>query len=216
MSGRRPLRLLVVDDHPIVRAGIKATLEEVPGWVVCAQAGDGAEAVRLALETMPDLVILDYWLPVLNGLEVTRQIRAASRRIEILLYTMHDDDALIRDALMAGARGYLLKSEDDVALLEAVDALSRGSSFFSGRVSDFLLDEFLSSGKPAPAPTLTAREREVVQLVAEGATNREIAQRWGVSIKTVDSHRTAAMRKLNIHTAIDLVRYAIRAKIIQP
>jgi len=206
----------VVEDHPIVRAGIKATLEEVPGWVVCAQAGDGAEAVRLALETMPDLVILDYWLPVLNGLEVTRQIRAASRRIEILLYTMHDDDALIRDALMAGARGYLLKSEDDVALLEAVDALSRGSSFFSGRVSDFLLDEFLSSGKPAPAPTLTAREREVVQLVAEGATNREIAQRWGVSIKTVDSHRTAAMRKLNIHTAIDLVRYAIRAKIIQP
>jgi len=215
MNGRS-LRIAIADDHPIVRAGVRTVLEGQTGWVVCAEAGDGEALVRLVFAHQPDIAILDYSLPVLNGLEATRQLQKSSPKVQVLIYTMHDDEMLIRDALKAGARGYLLKSEDDDKLVAAVQALIRGKTYFSQRVSECLLDEFLGSEKVMSSQTLTAREREVVQLVAEGESNKNIAARWGVSIKTVDSHRTSAMKKLNLRSAVDLARYAIRNKLIQP
>lgn len=215
MNGR-PLRIAIADDHPIVRAGIRTVIEGQRGWTVCAEAGNGEALVRLVLEHQPDVAILDYSLPVLNGLEAARQLQKSSPNVQVLIYTMHDDDMLIRAALKAGARGYLLKSEDDDELVTAIQALTRGKTYFSQRVSECLLEEFLDSEKVVASQTLTAREREVVQLVAEGASNKNIAVRWGVSIKTVDSHRTSAMKKLNLRSAVDLARYAIRNKLIQP
>jgi len=212
----RLVTILIADDHPIVRAGIRAVLETQAGWRICAEAGDGEALVRLALEHRPDVVIVDYSLPVLNGLEATRQLHKAAPKVQVMIYTMHDDDMLIRDALKAGARGYVLKCEDDAKLVAGVEALTKGKTYFSQRVTECLLEEFLTSEKSVASETLTAREREVVQLVAEGEPNKSIAARWGVSIKTVDSHRTSAMKKLNLHSAVDLARYAIRNKLIQP
>lgn len=211
-----PAKILVVDDHPVIRAGIRAILASRADWHVCGEADNGDTAVRSAVKLMPDVAIIDYSLPVMNGLETTRKLRRANPDIEVLIYTMHDDETLIRDALRAGARGYLLKSEDDSELISAVDALTRGKTYFSQRVTECLLNDFLTQEKMVASQTLTAREREVVQLVAEGTSNKGIAARWGVSIKTVDTHRTSAMRKLNLRTAVDLARYAIRNKLIEP
>ena len=216
MMGRRELRILVVDDHPIVRAGLRAVLETQPGWYVCAEAGNGEEAVRLALEHAPDIVVIDHSLPVLNGLEAVRQVLRTRPYTRMLVYTMHDDDGLIHNALKAGARGYLLKSENDVEVVASVRALAEGKTYFSQRVAKCLLDQLLGSEKTVASQTLTAREREVVQLVAEGESNKSIARRWGLSIKTVDTHRTSAMKKLNLRTAVDLARYAIRNRLIEP
>lgn len=216
MMGRRELKILVVDDHPIVRGGLRAVLETQPGWHVCAEAGNGEEAVRLTLEHTPDIVVIDHSLPVLNGLEAVRQVLRSLPDTRMLIYTMHDDDGLIRDALKAGARGYLLKSEDDREVVTSVRALAEGKTYFSQRVAKCLLDQLLSSEKTVASQTLTAREREVVQLVAEGESNKSIARRWGLSIKTVDTHRTSAMKKLNLRTAVDLARYAIRNRLIEP
>jgi DNA-binding NarL/FixJ family response regulator len=213
---KQGLRILVADDHPIVRAGIKVVLEAQDGWCVCAEAENGSELVSLALEQEPDIVVVDHSLPVLNGLEAVRQIRKARPDARILIYTMYDDDGLIQDALKAGARGYLLKSEDDSELVAGVQALMKGRTYFSQRVTEGLLDQLVSGEKIMTSQTLTAREREVVQLVAEGKSNKAIAKRWGLSIKTVDTHRTSAMRKLNLRSAVDLARYAIRNKLIVP
>lgn len=215
MTGR-VLKILIADDHPIVRAGIRAVLEVQADWCICAEAGDGGEAVRLALEHEPDVVVIDYSLPVLNGLEAARQMLRAAPKARVLIYTMHGDDMLIRDALKAGVRGYILKSEDDGKLVAGVQALAKGKTYFSQRVAECLLDEFLTGEKVVASQTLTAREREVVQLVAEGASNKAIAARWGLSIKTIDTHRTSAMKKLNLRSAVDLARYAIRHKLIEP
>lgn len=216
MMGRRELTILVVDDHPIVRGGLRAILETQPGWRVCAEAGNGEEAVRLTLEHAPDIVVIDHSLPVLNGLEAVRQVLRSLPDTRMLIYTMHDDDGLIHDALKAGARGYLLKSEDDREVVASVRALAEGKTYFSQRVAKCLLDQLLSTEKTVASQTLTAREREVVQLVAEGESNKSIARRWGLSIKTVDTHRTSAMKKLNLRTAVDLARYAIRNRLIEP
>lgn len=215
MTGR-VLKILIADDHPIVRAGIRAVLEAQADWCICAEAGDGGEAVGLALEHEPDVVVIDYSLPVLNGLEAARQMLRAAPKARVLIYTMHGDDMLIRDALKAGVRGYILKSEDDGKLVAGVQALAKGKTYFSQRVAECLLDEFLTGEKVVASQTLTAREREVVQLVAEGASNKAIAARWGLSIKTIDTHRTSAMKKLNLRSAVDLARYAIRHKLIEP
>lgn len=212
----RPLKILIADDHAIVRAGIKAILSTRAGWQVCAEADNGEMAVSLAMSSTPDVAILDYSLPVLNGLEAARKIGAASRRTAVLIYTMHDDEALIKDALHANVRGYLLKTGEDAELVAAVEALGKGKTYFSQRVTECLLEDFLSGGKVVASQTLTQREREVVQLVAEGQSNKNIASRWGVSMKTVDSHRTSAMRKLNLRSAVDLARYAIRNRMIEP
>jgi DNA-binding NarL/FixJ family response regulator len=210
------IKLLVADDHAIVRRGLQTLLEAQAGWQVCAEAENGQLAVDLATQHRPHVAILDYSLPGLNGLEATRHIRLASPGTEVLIYTMHNNDDLIRDVLRAGARGYLLKTEDDAEVVRAVQALLRKQPYFSPQVSETLLDTFLSGGKVVTSQTLTSREREVIQLVAEGKSNRDIAERWGVSIKTVESHRTGAMRKLNLRSGVELALYAVRNKLIEP
>ena len=210
------VRLLIADDHAIVRRGLQALLEVQVGWQVCAVAENGQAAVDLAGQHRPDVAILDYSLPVLNGLEVTRHIRLVCPSTEVLIYTMHNNEDVIRDVLRAGARGYLLKTEDDFEVVRAVQALLRKKPYFSPQVSETLLDTFLSGSKIVASQTLSSREREVIQLVAEGKSNRDIAERWGISIKTVESHRTAAMRKLNLRSGVELALYAVRNKLIEP
>jgi DNA-binding NarL/FixJ family response regulator len=210
------VKLLIADDHAIVRRGLQALLEAQVGWQVCAVADNGQTAVDLATEHRPDVAILDYSLPVLNGLEATRHIRLASPGSAVLIYTMHNNEDVIRDVLQAGARGYLLKTEDDAEVVRAVQALLRKQPYFSPQVAETLLDTFLSGGKVVASQTLSSREREVIQLVAEGKSNRDIAERWKVSIKTVESHRTAAMRKLNLRSGVELALYAVRNKLIEP
>ncbi|QRM29104.1 response regulator transcription factor [Microvirga sp. VF16] len=210
------IKLLVADDHAIVRRGLQALLEAQAGWQVCAEADDGQSAVDLAGQHRPDVAILDYALPGLNGLEATRHMRLASPGTEVLIYTMHNNDDVIRDVLRAGARGYLLKTEDDTEVVRAVRALLRKQPYFSPQVAETLLDTFLSGGKVVASQTLSSREREVIQLVAEGQSNRDIAERWKVSIKTVESHRTSAMKKLNLRSGVELALYAVRNKLIEP
>ncbi len=209
------LRLLIADDHDVVRSGLHAILSSQTGWEVVAEAEDGKRAVELAAETRPDIAILDYQLPLMNGVEATREIRVLHPQTEVLIFTMHEGEPLIRELLEAGARGYLLKSDARRFLIAAVDALARHQPFFTGRVSETLLSAYLANGHP-PGDVLTHRERGVVQLIAEGRTNKEAAQLLGINLKTVETHRAAAMRKLKAHTSADLVRYAIRNKLIEP
>jgi DNA-binding NarL/FixJ family response regulator len=209
-------KLLIADDHAIVRRGLQVLLEAQPGWEICGDADNGQGAFDLAIQHRPDVAILDYSLPVLNGLEATRRIRVACPKTEVLIYTMHNNEDVVRDVLKAGARGYLLKTEEEGELIRGVRALLRKQPYFSPRVAETLLDTFLSGDKVVTSQTLTSREREVIQLVAEGQTNRDIAERWAVSIKTVESHRTAAMRKLNLRNGVELALYAVRNKMIEP
>ena len=207
-------RILIADDHDVVRLGLRAILEEQPGWEVVGEAADGLEAVERASATRPDVVVLDYALPVLNGVEATRQIRARVPRAEVLIFTMHDTDALVRDALEAGARGFLLKSDAKRFLISAVETLAVHKPFFTAKVSETLLDTYLAKGA-ATDSLISPREKSVVQLIAEGRTNKEIADLLSISLKTVETHRGAAMRKLNVTTTAALIRYAIRNKFIE-
>lgn len=209
------VKILIADDHAIVRRGLQSLLESQSGWEVCASAENGSDAVDLAAQHRPEVAILDFSLPRLNGLEATRRICVANPKTQVLIYTMHAGE-LIPDMLRAGARGYLLKTDDDGEVLRAVRALLRRQPYFSPQVSETLLDNFLGGGKAVASETLTSREREIIQLVAEGHSNRDIAERWGVSIKTVESHRTAAMRKLNLRSGVQLALYAVRNKLIEP
>ena len=208
------LRILLADDHVIVRRGLRALIESNPDFAVCAEAGDGREAVELAIKHKPDIAVLDVSLPILNGVEATRQIRRACPATEVLVFTMHDSDELITEVLHAGARGYLLKSEADGQVIDAVKTLARHRPFFSSQVSETLLDRF-NSGTPGHTNVLTAREREIVQLIAEGNSNKKVALLLEVSVKTVETHRSAAMRKLSIRSTAELVRYAVRNKLVQ-
>jgi DNA-binding NarL/FixJ family response regulator len=208
-------RILIADDHDVVRSGLRAILGDQPGWEIVAEAEDGRQAVELADATQPDVAILDYQLPLLNGVDATRQIRAFRPQTEVLIFTMHGSEPLIRELLEAGARGYLLKSDARRFLISAVEALAQHHPFFTGRVSEALLAAYLGRGA-APGDALSSRERGVVQLIAEGRTNKEVAQLLGINLKTVETHRGAAMRKINAHTAADLVRYAIRNKWVEP
>jgi len=208
------VQILLADDHVIVRRGLRALLETNQEFVVCAEAGDGRDAVELAIKHKPDIAVLDVSLPILNGIEATRQIRRGSPATEGLVFTMHDSDELISEVLHAGARGYLLKSEADDQVINAVKTLARHRPFFSSQVSETLLDKF-NSGATGHSNLLTAREREIVQLIAEGNSNKKIALLLDVSVKTVETHRSAAMRKLGIRSTAELVRYAVRNKLIQ-
>jgi DNA-binding NarL/FixJ family response regulator len=211
------IRILLADDHMVVRRGLRALLETRPDFSVCAEAADGKEAVVLAVRHTPDVAVLDISLPVLNGIDAAIQIRKSAPETQILMFTMHDSENIIREALHSGARGYLLKYEGDEQVIDAVEALSRRRTFFSRQVSETLLDAvLLSGGSKDHAGPLTSREREVVQLIAEGGSNKKIALALGISIKTVETHRSASMRKLKLHSTADLVRYAMRNKIIQP
>ena len=207
-------RILIADDHDVVRSGLRAILEEQAGWEVVAEAADGLQAVDKALATRPDVVILDYGLPVLNGVEATRQIRARVPGVEVLIFTMHDTEALVRDVLEAGARGFLLKSDAKRFLISAVETLAVHKPFFTGLVSETLLGTYLAKGASTDS-LISAREKSVVQLIAEGRTNKEIADLLSISLKTVETHRAAAMRKLNLTTTAGLIRYAIRNKFVE-
>ncbi|MGL4286097.1 MAG: response regulator [Phreatobacter sp.] len=206
-------RILLAEDHEIVRRGIRSLLESRGNWDICAEAADGLEAVRLMIQEKPDIAIIDYSLPGLNGLEVVKQIRKVLPRIQILMFTQHDSEDLMRDVLRAGVRSFLLKSEADEHLLKAVGALSMSRPYFTDRVSEAMLASFI--GSPAATAHLTSRERETVQLIAEGASNKRIATELGVSVKTVETHRATAMRKLGAKSMADLIRYAVRNKLVE-
>jgi len=214
-----PLRIVVVDDHAVVRRGVRALLESQPGWEVSAEATTGREAVEVTKRLQPDIVVLDLSLPELNGLDATRQILKESPRTEVLVLTMHHSEELARNVLQAGARGYVLKSDADESLVAAVDSLRQHKPFLTSKVTEFVLDDYLRRAEEddtgSPHTALTARERELIQLLAEGKSNKEAASVLGISVKTIEAHRANLMRKLHLRSLSDLVRYAIRNKIVQ-
>ena len=215
MSG---LRILIADDHEVARQGIRALLESHPGWEVCAEAKDGREAVELATNSKPDIVLLDIGMPNLNGLDAARQILAMSPAIRILILTMHDAEQVVREVLAAGARGFVLKSDAARDLVAAVDALQHRGTFFTTRVTQMVLNGYLHQEKESQVlakAVLTPREREVIQLLAEGKTSKEVAVALKLSVKTAETHRTNLMRKLDLHSVADLTLYAIRNGIVQ-
>jgi DNA-binding NarL/FixJ family response regulator len=215
-----PVRILVADDHQVVRTGLRALLESKTGWNVCAEASNGREAVEKAGQLKPDVAVLDIGMPLLNGVEATRQIRKLSPLTEILILTMHDSEQLVREVLGAGAHGYILKDDADRNLIAAVDALRRHKPYLSSRVSEAVSNaanpsEDSSAFSPSSRSRLTPREREIVQLLAEGKSNKEVAGYLGISVKTAETHRANIMLKLDFHSLADLVRYAVRNNIIQ-
>ena len=214
-----PLRIVVVDDHAVVRRGVRALIESRAGWEVVAEAATGREALDAVKRLRPEIVVMDLILPELNGLEATRQIVRESPHTEVLVLTMHHSEELARQLLKAGARGYVLKSDADQNLIAAIDALRQHKPFLTSGVTEFMLDGFLrDASKPEEASkeVITPREREIIQLLAEGHSNKEAATRLGISVKTIEAHRANIMRKLRLRSVSDLVRYAIRNKIAQP
>jgi DNA-binding NarL/FixJ family response regulator len=209
-------RILIADDHDVVRAGLRAIIDCHEGWQVVAEASDGKQAVALAVKTRPDIAIVDYALPLLNGVEVTREVRARSPMTEVLVFSMHETDALIGAVLRAGARSYILKSDANRYLVAAIESLAAHKPFFIGNQSERLLNAFLSKGRDREEEPLSPRERTVVQLIAEGHTNKEIGAILNLSVKTVETHRSSAMAKLKIASTAGLVRYAVRNGLIQP
>ena len=218
LASERPcpmiIRILIADDHDVVRSGLRNILEAQPGWQIVAEATDGKDAVQKAAETRPDVAIIDYSLPLLNGIEATRQIRSRLPKTEILIFTMHDNETLVQELLKAGARGYLLKSDARRHLIGAIELLASHKPFFTAKVSETLLDSFLAH-PTREGSTLTNCERGVVQLIAEGHTNKQIAGLLNISLKTVETHRATVMRKLNLSSSAALVRYAIRNRIVE-
>ena len=213
-----PMRILLADDHTIVRQGLRKILEENRDWQVVGEAGNGREAVRLALELQPEVAILDIGMPLLNGIEAARQIARRLPDTKILILSMHADEAYIIQALEAGAKGYLLKDTADADLLGAVTAVIRGKSFFSPAVARVMLDDYVrrlrDRGIVDRYDTLSEREREIFQLIAEGKTNKEIAEILGVSPSTIETLRGHIMEKLDVHSAVEMVLYAVRKGII--
>jgi DNA-binding NarL/FixJ family response regulator len=209
-------RVLIVDDHDALRRGIRALVETRPSFSVVAEAASGHAALEEARRTQPDIAIVDYSLPELNGLDLTLALKRELPRLEILIYTMHARDEIITGILKAGARGYVMKSDSEEHLLAALDALAVRRPYFSGAVSEALLEQFLQSNRHLNVGVLTHREREVVQLIAEGRINKQIADALSISVKTVETHRASAMHKLKLKTTADLVRYAIRNSLIEP
>lgn len=212
-------RILIADDHEVVRKGLVALLQQQPDWQVCGEASDGREAVDKAQQLKPDVVILDIGMPSLNGLEATRQILKTNPNARILILTLHDSDQVVRDVLNAGARGFLLKSDAARDLVAAVEALRRDKTYFTSKVASMVLEGYLKgSTGPAPPPVkgnrLTPREREIVQLLAEGKSTKEVAVALGLSVKTAETHRSNIMRKLQLHSVSDLVLYAVRNNIV--
>jgi len=214
-------RILVADDHSVVRRGVRALLESESGLSVCGEAATGAEAILKAKRLKPDIIVMDISMPEVNGLEATRQIHKELPDTPVLILSMHDSDQLVRDTLSAGARGYVLKSDLDRNLSMAVQALRQGKTFFSPKVSEIVLDGFLrtQAGHPPrnkrPSTELTPRQKEVVRLLAEGKSNKEVAGTLGISVKTVEAHRAQIMRKLVLRSFSDLVRYAVREKLVE-
>lgn len=210
-------RILIADDHEVARRGIRALIESHPGWEVCAEASDGRDAVRLAAQLKPDVVLLDIGMPSLNGLDATRQILTAAPETRVLILTMHDSDQVVREVLAAGARGFLLKSDAGRDLVTAVEALQHKRTFFTTKVAQLVLEGYLHptlSLDKLGRSVLTPREREVIQLLAEGKTTKEVATTLNLSVKTAETHRTNLMRKLDLHSVVDLTLYAVRNGIV--
>ena len=209
------LRILIADDHEIVRRGLRSLIQAHPGWVVCGEARDGQEALDIALRESPDIVVLDVSLPILNGVALTRRLQTERPGVRVLLFTMHDDDETVGSGLAAGARGYILKSDPQVNLQAAISALGANRTFFSPLVSELLLDAARDQHKRSRLESFTVREREVMQLVADGNPNTQIALRLEISKKTVESHRACAMRKAGVRTVTGLVRFAIKHNLVE-
>jgi DNA-binding NarL/FixJ family response regulator len=209
------VRLLIADDHGIVRGGLRLLLERQPDMEVVAEAGDGAEALELALRTRPDVCVLDVAMPKLTGLQATREIRAHAPEVAVLVLSMHDDERYLFEALKAGASGYVLKREADQDLVDAVRAVARGESFLTNAAERSLVREWMADDSTGPAEPLTPREQEVLKLIAEAHTNREIGEVLHLAEKTVESHRANLLRKLGMRDRVQLVRYAIRRGLVE-
>ena len=213
------LRILLADDHTVVRQGLRKILEERPDWEVVAEAGDGRDAVRKAEEIKPDIAIVDIGMPLLNGVETTRQIVKKSPSTRVLVLTMYSDEVYVNEALQAGASGYLLKEAADADLLNAVGVVSQGKSYFSPGVAKVMLDDYVrqlsDKGANDRYSLLSDREREVFQLIAEGKANKEIATILSISPSTVETHRARIMEKLDLHSAAEIVLYAVRRGVIR-
>ena len=218
---KKKLRILIADDHEMVRQGLRRVLGTRPDWEVCGEAANGQEAVDQARRLRPDVVVLDLSMPQVSGLVATREIRKALPQTEVLIFTMHDSEQLIREVLAAGARGYLLKTDAGTVLLAAVESVSRHQPFFTSKVGSLVLRGFLTPEPGAAAGeaargTLTKREEQVLDLVTEGLSSKEIAKTLGLSVKTVETHRSNLMRKLNLHSVAAVVRYGLSRGAIGP
>jgi two-component system, NarL family, response regulator NreC len=213
------LRVLLGDDHAVLRHGLRKILEDRHDWRVVAEAGNGRDAVREALALNPDVAVLDIGMPLLNGIEATRQIVRRAPSVRVLILSMHSDQAYVTQAIQAGARGYLLKESAGADLLEAIAALASGKTFFSPAVAQVVFDDYVRSlsarGITDPYDALSEREREVLQLVAEGRTSKEIADVLSISPATVETHRSHLLQKLSLHNTVEVVRYATKRGIIQ-
>lgn len=214
-----PTRILLADDHELVRRGLRTLLGSQPGWVVCGEASDGRTAVEMSRKLLPDIVVMDLSMPELNGFEAIRQILANQPKVEVLALSMHDSQQMVNEALDAGAHGYVLKSDAGSDLVAAVEALRRQRYFFSARLGASAsnlekIDSRRSRRRPKAPGALTTREREILQLLAEGCTNKLVASRLGISVKTAETHRARIMRKLKMDSVTDVVRYAIRNGLI--
>jgi len=212
------IRVLIADDHQVMRRGIRAVVELLPGWEVCGEASTGRDAVDMAERLLPEIVVMDVTMPELNGLEATRQIKKDAPSTEVLMFTGLETEELVRQVFEAGARSYILKTDGREHLEAALRALAEHKPYFTTKIGEILFARFLQ-GKTRPDEEttegrLTDREREIVQLLAEGGSNKEVADRLGISVKTVETHRAAIMKKLKFKSFSDLVRYAIRNHII--
>jgi DNA-binding NarL/FixJ family response regulator len=218
--GMKTVRILVADDHDIIRRGLKQLLASRPGWEVCGEAKTGREAVALAEQLKPEIVVMDISMPDLNGLEAARKIHKLFPKAGILILTLHFSDQLVRDIVEAGARAYIMKSDADRDLVSAVEALANHRTFFTARAAEMLLNGFANQNS-VPDPEahlrnrLTPREREIVQLLAEGKSSKEVAVALGISVKTAETHRANIMRKLEMHSVSEIVRYAVKNQIIE-
>lgn len=216
-----PLRILVADDHELIREGLRTILERHPGWTVCGEAATGRQALAEAIRLQPEVILMDISMPELNGLDATPQILEKLPNAKVLILSAHDSERLVRQMLASGARGYMLKTDAGRDLTAAVEAIAAGRLFFTASVSNVVLGDYQKRAADpgtilSQAPTsLTPREREILQLLAEGRTNKEVAIQIGASPKTVENHRAKIMSKLNFHSLTDLVRYAIQNELIR-
>lgn len=209
-------RIAIADDHEVVRSGLRAIIEMRSDWIVSAEASNGEQAVTLALELQPDVLVVDYSMPLMNGLEVSRRLKSMDLQTEILILTMHENEELLTEAILAGVRGFLFKSDAGKHLISAIEALLDGRPYFTGVLMEKLLHHYQANKQNRADILLTPREQGIVQLIAEGHTNRSISDILKLSVKTVETHRASAMRKLGMSSTADLVRYAIRKKLVTP